>query len=96
MKGSSLHPCFLHCGRGKEKMGEEVARARCPRNLPATHVCLYQLTAVPRLGQGGRMKHVQLWVFSSEMMGAMWLQHRAAEGRRCLSLLGRTAEPQAQ
>lgn len=27
-------PCFPHCGRGKEKMGEEDARERCPRNLP--------------------------------------------------------------
>lgn len=27
-------PCFHHCGRGKERMGEEDARERCPRNVP--------------------------------------------------------------
>lgn len=30
MKGSSLQPRFLHCG--KEKMGEEAAREGCPRH----------------------------------------------------------------
>lgn len=77
-------------------MGKEVARQRCARNLPATHVCLRQLTAVPRLGYGWWIECLQPRVFPSEAMDAARLRHRAAEGRHCLSLLGRSAEPQAQ
>lgn len=75
-------------------MSEEAARERYPRNLPASHVCFRHLTAVPPLGHRWWIECIEPKVFHSEGMGAASLWHRAAEGRYCLSLLARTAEPQ--
>lgn len=64
-------PCFPHCGRGKEKMGEEDARERCPRNLPCLSPSAHSDTG---MGEG----------YSTHSPGfslpRQWVQHGSGTG----------------
>lgn len=81
-------PCFPHCGRGKEKMGEEDARERCPRNLPCLSPSAHSDTDM----DGRYSRHSPGFSLPRQ-----WVQHGSGTGQLSeRPAVFHSLEPQAQ